>query len=290
MKEINIDRKLVEKYFPKRSDFSNKYDFGRVLFIAGSNSMSGACVLSSKAVLRSGAGLLIGIVTKNMKPLVSPILPEAIFYGFGSGDYIDKGCLNKAIELHKEKKFDLMLIGPGLGNNLEVSKVVIDFIKKLKIPSVIDADAINSLSKEKDISFLKEIPSIITPHTGEARRLSKSNDMAMDIAKRSGGIVVLKDFKTVITDGEKKFIMNSPNSALSKAGSGDVLSGIITGIWAQMGKKYGFTKETAIKSAVCGVYVHSLCGLVASKKLSKYSVLASDIIEEIPTVLKDFEL
>jgi len=289
MRTIKIDKKLVKKYLPLRSDFSNKYDFGRVLVVSGSYHMSGACVLCSKAVLRSGAGLVTGIITKNMKPIVSSALSEAIFYGEGNGDYIDKDCLSKAIELHKEKKFDMMLIGPGVGNNPEVSKTIINFIKELKIPSVIDADAINSLSKEKDISFLKEIPSIITPHTGEAKRLSAAGDMALDISRRSGGIVVLKDFKTVVSNGNKEFIMNNPNSGLSKGGSGDVLSGIIAGIWAQSGKKNGFSRETALYSALCGVYIHSLCGLRASKKLSKYSVLASDIIEEIPEVFKDLE-
>ena len=160
MRTIKIDKKLVKKYLPLRSDFSNKYDFGRVLVVSGSYHMSGACVLCSKAVLRSGAGLVTGIITKNMKPIVSSALTEAIFYGEGNGDYIDEDCLSKAIELHKEKKFDMMLIGPGLGNNSSISKIAINFMKKLKIPSVIDADAINALSRESDISFLKEIPTL----------------------------------------------------------------------------------------------------------------------------------
>jgi len=286
MKEIKIDKKLVKKYLPIRSDYCNKYDFGRILIISGSYHMSGAAVLCAKAALKSGCGLVIGVVTRNMKISVSTAVSEAIFYGVGKGDYIDLECLNKAVLLHKEKRFDLMLIGPGLGNNLEVSKIIIEFIKKLNIPSVIDADAINAISKTSDMSFLNLIPSILTPHRGEAKRLSSSNNMALDISKKTSGVVVLKDFKTEITDGCKKYILDNPNSALSKAGSGDVLSGIIAGIWVQMGRRYGFSKDTALKSAICGVYIHSISARYAALSKTKYSVLASDIIENIPLAIK----
>lgn len=286
---MKINHNYVKKIIPVRKDNLNKYDFGRVMVISGSYPMIGACFLSTKAVLKAGAGMVVGVVSEKVKPVVSNMVPEAIFYSSGvKTDYIDLNVLNKALTLHKQKKFDMLLIGPGIGNNTETNRTVIDIIKKLLIPSVIDADGINAISRTSDLSFIKKIPSIITPHTGEAMGLSAytGKKAALEIAQKTGGVVVLKDYKTIITDGTEIFELDRPNSALSKAGTGDVLCGIISGIWAQMGKKDGFNNKTALKAAVCGVYIHSLSASIAAVKKTKYSVMAGDIIDEIDNAFK----
>jgi NAD(P)H-hydrate epimerase len=289
MKKQYIEKKLVKKLFPERMDDSNKNDFGRLLVIAGSYPMSGALYLSSKAAMRAGAGLVYGICVDRVKPLISSLMPEGIFYPCGSGDYISDETLDFAVDMSKKNKFDLLLIGPGLGNEKKTNRTVIKIIKELNIPSIIDADAINALSKENDISFLKNIPTIVTPHTGEAKRLAKGSDekLALEISSMTGGVCVLKDFITCVTDSDSLFVLDKRNSALSKAGSGDVLAGIIAGLWAQSGKKNGFNLKTALDSAICGVYTHSLCGVFAREKYGKYSVLASDLINLIPLAVKD---
>ncbi len=283
---MRITRSLTKKFLPQRNDKSNKYDFGKVVVIAGSYEMSGALILSAKSALKSGAGLLYACVVDKVKNIVSSVHPEAIFLPCGEGDYITKKNIKKIIELKNEKRFDLLLIGPGLGNNEDVRKAVIEIIKIFKIPSVIDADALNALSKTDDISFLKDIPHILTPHMGEAKRFGFSENIAENISKKTGGVVVLKDYITVISYGKKKFILDHPNSALSKAGSGDVLSGIIAGLWVQIGKKYGFSNKTALEAAISGVYLHSVCGKLVLKKKTPYSVLASDLINEIDRSFK----
>jgi len=311
MKRQYIEKKLVKKLFPKRMDDSNKNDFGRLLVIAGSYPMSGALYLSSKAAMRSGAGLVYGVCVEKIKPIISSLMPEGIFYPAGSGDYIFDETLDFVVDISKKNRFDILLIGPGIGNEKKINKTVIKIIKELNLPTVIDADAINALSNENDISFLKNIPTIVTPHTGEARRLVQENDekLALEISSMTGGVCVLKDFRTYVTDSKSLFLIDKRNSALSKAGSGDVLAGIIAGIWAQSGqpakavsaqaglptpkrlrqagKKNGFDLKTALNSAICGVYIHSLCGLAAREQYGKYSVLASDIIDLIPSAIKN---
>ncbi|MEF3279863.1 MAG: NAD(P)H-hydrate dehydratase [Elusimicrobiota bacterium] len=286
MKINLINKKIVEKFIPKRSDKGNKNVFGKVLVVAGSYLMSGAAYLASKSAMRSGCGLIYGVCTDKIKSILSNLFPEGIYYSYGGGDYINDKTCQLIYNLHIQKKFDVLLIGPGLGTNPETLKTVVEILKKLKIPSVIDADAITAISKY-GTDFLKDIPSVITPHPGEARRLSQKDGvyLALDIAHKTGGVVVLKDYKTFITDGEHIFLNNRENSGLSKAGSGDVLCGIIAGFISQF-KPYGITKDSLLKSAVAGVWVHSESGYKASKKFSKYSVLASDIIDMIGPVIK----
>lgn len=289
MKKEFIEKKLVKKLFPERLDEANKNDFGRLLVIAGSYPMSGALYLSSKAAMRSGVGLVYGVCVEKIKPILSSLMTEGIFYPAGSGDYISDETLDFAVGISKKNRFDMLLIGPGLGNEKKINRTVIRIIKELNLPTVIDADAINALSNENDISFLKNIPTIVTPHTGEAKRLAQESDeeLALKISSMTGGVCVLKDFRTYVTDSNSLFVLDNRNSALSKAGSGDVLAGIIAGLWAQSGKKNGFDLKTALNSAICGVYVHSLCGLAARKKYGKYSVLASDLINLIPETIKN---
>lgn len=287
MKIKKINKQLVKKIFPKRTDDSNKYNYGKLLIISGSYPMAGACFFCSKSAMRSGCGMVYVSCIDKIKNILSTLFPQAIYYSYGTTDFIDDRFVDFILKLHSQKNFDLLLIGPGLGNSDIVLKSIYKILKKLSLPCVIDADAITSLSVY-GLDFLKEFPTIITPHYGEAKRISnKKNhiDMALDISEKTGGVVVLKDFKTIICNGKTIFENDTKNSALSKAGSGDVLCGIISGLWSNF-KRVGFNNETAFKSAICGVYIHSICGLIAREKLSSYSVLASDLIDLIPLAIK----
>jgi len=287
--DMNITKEYAKKLLPKRDDKSNKYDFGKILVIAGSYPMAGACFLCLKSSLKAGAGLAVSVVTDKLKPIVSQMVPEAIVYSSDKKtDYMDDSVFNKVEEISKKKKFDLLLLGPGLGDDKKAIKTAVKIIRKLSLPSVIDADGINALGKTKDISFMKKIPSILTPHTGEAERFCgfKGEKAAVCMAEKTGGVVVLKDYKTIITDGKETFVLDKPNSALSKAGSGDVLCGIIAGIWAQMGKQEGFDKTTALKASICGVYIHSVAGEMALSEGSEYSVTAIDILKSLGKAFK----
>lgn len=287
MKIKKINKQLIRKNFPKRYDDSNKYNYGKLLVISGSYPMAGACFFCSKSAMRSGAGLVYVACVDKIKNMLSTLFPQAIYYSYGESDFIDDRFVDFILKLHSQKKFDLLLIGPGLGNSDIVLESIYKILKNLSLPSVIDADAITALSVY-GLDFLKNFPTILTPHYGEGKRISdKKNhiDMALDISKKTGGVVVLKDSKTIICDGKTIFENNVKNSALSKAGSGDVLCGIISGLWSNF-KMVGFNNETAFKSAICAVYVHSICGLIAQKKLTNYSVLACDLIDLIPLAIK----
>lgn len=294
MKKIN--KLLVKKIMPERNDKFNKTNFGKVLVIAGSYPMMGACYLSSKACIKSGCGLVYSVVIDKIKPYLSSVLPEVIFYSYKTNkDYIDEKIAYFVSKLHKDRKFDVILIGPGISNNTDTFKAVFNILEKFKdsnIPFIIDADGINVLSRDKrKLNILKYIPSIITPHIGEARRIVGNIDDDIKLLektnKMTSSVIVLKNYRTLITDGKDKYLLDFPNSALSKAGSGDVLSGIMASILAQKIKKEKNIPKTLIESAICAVWIHSRVAFKLSQLKTKYTITATDLIENIDLAFKE---
>ena len=191
---------------------------------------------------------------------------------------------NSVINL--SQNYDIISIGSGLGQDEETVRFVTKFIKQNTKPIVIDADGLNSISK----SEIEKIggKSIITPHPKELSRLIKvpveiiqSNRefYAAETAKSLETVVVLKGHNTIVTDGENIYTNETGCSALAKAGSGDVLTGMITGLFAQM--------KNPLSAAVLGVYLHGLTGDIAAKSLTEYSVLASELLTFIPNAIKE---
>ena len=261
---------------PYRDQNSNKGTFGKVLNVAGSNNYIGAAYLSSASVLKIGAGLVALCSLPKVIDSVSKMLPEAV--------YIPRN--------HKIKDFDkytVLLIGCGLGMDshaINDFKFYIKLANKYNIPAVIDADGLNIISKLKDFKLPKN--TIITPHPAEAARLlGKSLQDILDnleesaklLNKKYDCIVVLKTHRTIICNNKELFINQCGNSALAKAGTGDVLAGIIAGLLAQKMEPY--------EAAKLGVYLHSRAGEIASVDLSEYSVLASDVIKYIPNAIRE---
>lgn len=285
----NITPSLVKKLFPKRSDLSHKGSFGKIIVCGGSYPMIGAPYLSAISALRSGCGVVYIFTPKLVKGMISPIIPEAIvFAGKGKEGFIDKDS-GVFLEIVEKLKPDLILFGPGMGLHPLTVRFLVDVVEKIDTPLVIDADGLNIFSQTGSFSLLKGKLSILTPHKGEATRFFKIDDiekLALKISQETNSIVVLKDFKTIITDGKEIYIFKKPNSALSKAGSGDVLAGIISGIWVQKGKREGFNKKTAVDSSLCGVYIHSLSGKIVRKEKTSYGVISSDLVEAIPRAIK----
>ena len=165
------------------------------------------------------------------------------------------------------------------------------------MPAVLDADALNALARVQ--SFEKIIagkfPLICTPHPGEMARLLKSHigadkksreQAAQNLSLRTRGISVLKGFETIISDGKISYINPTGGPMLAKAGSGDILGGLIAGLWAQLGTAEKFDSQSALKAAAAGTYLHGLCAEIAAKKLSDRAVLASDVAAELPQAYK----
>lgn len=289
MKRINL--KISSGFLPKRDDKANKRSFGSILVCGGSYSMSGAVYFTALSSLRSGCGLVYLFVPCSIKDVISSMLPEAIVFCGGKKNFSKKDK-NLFFNIVERIKPDLLVFGPGMSREKETISFLDSVLKEIQLPLILDADALYAISSNRSFYMLKNKVSILTPHKGEGKRfydIEDNRDLALKISKETNSIVVLKDFNTFVTDGNEVYLLDKPNSALSKAGSGDVLAGIIASIFVQNGKKYGFNKHTAFISSICGVYIHSLCGDLALKKKGSYGVIASDLIDEIPFAINSIE-
>lgn len=280
-----IKKDVVRKIFPDRDDNSNKGSFVKVLNIAGSVNYSGAAYLSSVSALKTGAGFVSLACPDVIIGRIAPSMPEVTYIPLETAK---EGCISENNSTDFIKNYDAISIGCGLS----VNENTINFFKKLlseitgEKKLIIDADGINIWAKLNDNFILKN--AIITPHPMELSRLLKVDikeildnreKYARITAEKFECVTVLKGHNTIITDGNNLFINTSGNSALAKAGSGDVLTGIIAGMLSQ--------HLTLFEAAKVGVFLHGLAGEIASEDLTKYSVLASDVINYIPFAIQE---
>lgn len=265
---------------PTREQNSNKGTFGKVLNFCGSENYIGAAYLATISSLKVGAGFSALASTQQVIASVSSLLPEAVY-------------LTREQGLEKLNEHTVVLIGCGLGVKEESKKLLEDVLSKIKpdIPLIIDADGLNLLAQGISPSQLS--PSregvIITPHPLEAARLlgvslnyvlENLENTAKALSVKYKCITVLKTHRTVICNKDLSIHTNKHgNSALAKAGSGDVLAGIISGLLAQ-----GMSEFEAAK---LGVYLHSRAGEIASEELTEYSVLASDLPKYLHKAIKE---
>lgn len=257
---------------PKREENSNKGTFGKILNVSGSEYMTGAAYLSSISALKIGAGYVELASQKNALKAAAALSPEIVL-----------APVEKISDIIKTST--VLLIGCGLSTTEEAEKIFKDTLSLVNnIPVVIDADGLNILAK-KNIKLPKKV--ILTPHPKEASRLLACcldevlNDMeaaAKAITQKYNCVTVLKSHRTIVTDGVNIYHNVTGNSALAKAGSGDVLAGMIAGLLAQEMNIYD--------ASVLGVYLHGLAGDLAKNDLTAYGVLASDTIRYISNAIK----
>ena len=271
---ILTDKKSIQSIFKPRKKFANKGNFGHALLLAGSYGKIGAAVLASKACLRSGAGLLTCHVPKCGYEIMQTSVPEAMIVA----DDDEKINTNISEDI---SKYTVVGIGPGIGTDYKTSSLIESIFKQYKKPIVADADALNILAT--DAKLLSALPpySILTPHPKEFERLfgKSENDfdqvqLALKKAKQHQCVIVLKGHYTLIaTPDDKGYFNSTGNAGMAKGGSGDALTGIITGFLAQ-----GYSP---LEAAMIGVYVHGLAGDFAATYYSEQSMLASDIIDAL---------
>ena len=266
---------MDEFKMPQRLQVSNKGTFGKVLNVAGSHTYVGAAYLSTKAILKTGAGYVALVSDKNIINTVPLMLPEAVYLNYSD-----------AIKL--KNNFNVLLIGCGLGQGWYAQNLFKKFIKEYEgtmIPCLIDADGLNILSRMSNKFNIPE-NTIITPHPIEAARLlqvapdvviNNLEHAAKMLSDKYSCVCVLKSHRTIVSYKNEIYINQCGNSALAKAGTGDVLSGIIAGLLAQ--------KYSPFDAAKLGVYLHAKSGELASRELSEYCVLASDLFEYLPKVI-----
>lgn len=262
---------------PKRIENSNKSTYGRVLNFAGSDYMSGAAYLSSVSALKTGCGYCFLCSTDRVMDIVAAKTSNIVFLPLSD--------LTQNLD-----SFDVVMCGCGLSQSDVTLAKLTDLFAGLnpKTPLVIDADAINLISKTPQIFLSKRFEKVImTPHPKEAARLLNSSvgDVLADvrlsaekIAAKYNCVTVLKTHNTVIVSPSGEFYENhTGNNSMAKAGSGDVLTGMISGIVAQGANLF--------EAAVLGVYLHGMSGEIASKSLTNYSVMADDLIANIPNAI-----
>lgn len=280
---LPIDKNIVKSTIKKHPPESDKTTVGALLSICGSYGMAGAAIMSSKAALRSGIGLLKIATAKSVYPIIAGAVPEAVFYPLEDNyisdfDFIDKSRYCSAI-----------LAGPGLSVNNATRELVCDIVLKSDIPLILDADALNILSSDTDILRESKAPIILTPHDREFARLigcypenlsGRRGELAVKFAERYDVIVVLKGHKTIVASPSGDVFYNEElgNAGMATGGSGDVLSGMTASFVAQ-----GFD---IFKSAASAVYMHALAGDIAKEKLGEFSMLPTDIIDCIPEAFK----
>ena len=263
---------------PERPIDGHKGIFGRVLVVGGNDGMIGAPAFAGAAALRTGAGLVQLAVPRSILAATLSITPECI--GIGLGKASAKDDLLKAAE-----SADAVVIGPGLGRTPEAEARLVRLVR-LDKPMLIDADALNILAAMKKWPGFFKASAVLTPHPGEMKRLAKligrddvpTDDdgriaIAAELARAVGQVVVLKGHRTVVTDGARVYLNQTGDSTLSKAGTGDVLSGIAGTLLAQGTERF--------EAASIAVHLHGRAGEIAGKRHGRRSALAREVIDAI---------
>lgn len=272
----------IPKLKPRPAE-AHKGDFGKVLIIGGCLGMSGAAALAGRAALRAGAGLVRVATPKSVLPIVASIEPcfTTIALPEDSAGRISARAINAILEAVGQN--DAVAFGPGVGVSSALRSVLHALLEQEALRLLIDADGLNNLAGMKDWPARLKAKLILTPHPGEMKRLWSGllreqlpdgrSVQAVQFAQRTNSIVVLKGAGTVVTDGERVYINRTGNPGMATAGSGDVLTGVITSLMGQ-----GLSNFDA---AVLGVHIHGLAGDIAAQKTGQVSLIATDIIDSL---------
>lgn len=264
---------------PLRPLDGQKGMFGRVLIVGGSTEMIVVPVLAGEAALRMGSGLVQIAMPGSVLAAALSVVPELI------GLSLDESAASTKKLLEAAEKANVLAIGPGLGQSKSIGKRL-DALFRLDKPMVVDADALNYLASLRAWPKSFAARAVLTPHPGEMKRLAKliGRDsvpadekgrigIAAEAARAFGQVILLKGHHTVVTDSRKVFINHTGNSSLSKAGAGDVLSGILASLIGQ--------GMDLFDAACAAAHLHGLAGEMAGKRLGRRSVLARDVIDSI---------
>ena len=273
-----VEENDVRQLMLPRSPYAHKGQMGNALLIAGSYGMAGAAILAARACMRAGVGKVTVNSPKRNLPLLQVAVPEAIVQ-----NSLEETYFAEAVDT---EDFNALGIGPGLGQSEQTAIAMIAQLRRTQCPIVVDADALNILANHR--AWLQQLPQdiIMTPHPKELDRLEGHSadsyerlTKASNLAERLKGYIVLKGHHTAISCPGGHILFNSTgNAGMATAGSGDVLTGIITGLLAR-----GYKPQDA---CVVGVYLHGLAGDIAAHDLGEESLTASDIINCLPRAFK----
>ena len=282
MPESIITEKTVKNIIERRKREIHKGSCGRILIAAGSVGMAGSAVLAARGALRSGAGLVQLSVPQEIFPIVQTGVLEAT-------------CLTDSLDNIDLSRYNAAAAGPGLGDSRESVEKVRILLDSFDGPLVLDADGLNIAAREEYFDLMRARGGrlIITPHMGEARRLMAKDfsekmtrrELAEALADKSGAVTVLKGAGTVVAaKGRKTYTNTTGNPGMATAGSGDVLTGIITSLCGQ--RHSDGRPIEPLEAALAGVYIHGLAGDLGAEEKGEYGLIAGDIAEYTALAVK----
>ncbi len=245
--------------------------------------MAGAIAMAGKAALRSGVGLVKLATPSACQTTVAAFEPSAMTIALpcDADGRITAAALPILEQLAAEAT--VVALGPGLGRSAGLDELAGRLYQNLSQPMVVDADGLNALARQPKVLEKAAGPRVLTPHPGEFARLTgrktipldERESLAREFAQRTGAVVVLKGHRTVITDGKQLALNTTGNPGMATGGTGDVLTGIITALLCQNLAPYD--------AARLGAHVHGLAGDLAAAELGEISMIASDLIDYLPT-------
>ena len=277
-----ITIKNVKNIIERRNREIHKGSCGRILIAAGSVGMAGSAVLAARGALRSGAGLVQLSVPQEIFPIVQTGVLEAT-------------CLTDSLDNIDLSRYNAAAAGPGLGDSRESVEKVRILLDSFDGPLVLDADGLNIAASEDFFDLMRARGGrlIITPHMGEARRLMAKDfsekmtrrELAEALAEKAGAVTVLKGAGTVVAaEGRKTYTNTTGNPGMATAGSGDVLTGIITSLCGQ--RHSDGRPIEPLEAALAGVYIHGLAGDLGAEEKGEYGLIAGDIAEYTALAVK----
>jgi len=283
--EVNLlTEGMIDAYLPPRPRDGHKGTFGSVLIVGGSPGMTGALVLAGRSAMRSGAGLVFCATTEGLQPLVAGRLVEELTIGLPSTDGRHLDSVSLGVLTAHARRMKAIALGPGLGRAEGTQQFVRKAVEEIRLPMVIDADALNALGGHLDVLLARTTCTILTPHPGEMARLTGKSTaqiqadrlgVARKLALDFRVVVVLKGAQTVVADVDGSIYINpTGNTGLAKGGSGDVLTGLIAGLLAQ--------NRAALPSALCGVFLHGLAADLAARSIPPRAMISCDVIDHLP--------
>ena len=282
MKAHVLNHKSILSMISDRPAWSHKGDFGKLLLLCGSRGFTGAAALAAMGALRCGAGLVYLGVPESIYAIEAIKLTEPVIFPLPDKEgKLSSEVIPMLPDLLRDK--DAILIGPGLGQSEDTAAVVCQVLQQADVPVILDADGINVISRHMDVLRGRKAPTILTPHDVEFTRLggsigADSAHSAMELAKDLGCIVLLKGYRTIISDGESFWCNTTGNPGMATGGSGDVLAGMITALIGQ--------GIPPVLSAACGAWLHGKAGDLAAAELGQMAMLPTDMLQFLPRLLK----
>ena len=276
-------KKLIGELCPIRRRESHKGDYGKVLLLCGSEGLTGAARLAAKAALRMGSGLVYLGVPEKIYPIIAAGAGSEIVFPLPCDDAGRLCMASLPVIGQRLAGMDAVLLGPGLGRSEALTQLVQAILGLCRVPLVLDADGINAVAGHIDSLRGCACPVILTPHDGEFARMGgdlKAGDRtccAMQMARRTQAILLLKGSRTVITDGLNTYVNHTGNPGMATGGSGDVLAGMIVSLLGQ--------HIMPLEAAAAAAYLHGSAGDLAAKALGEYGMVPEDLLLQIPRLL-----